>query len=53
MRVFRAGRNISEAQFKALMEDLVKSPDKFNVPGREKGELPGARVEMKNDIING
>jgi hemoglobin len=52
MKSAHTGRNISEAQFNALVEDLVKSLDKFKVPGREQGELLGALAAMKGDIIN-
>jgi hemoglobin len=52
MKSVHTGRNISEAQFNALVEDLVKSLDKFKVPGREQGELLGALAAMKGDIVN-
>lgn len=42
--------NITEAEFAALVEDLVKSLDKFQVPEREKGELLSALAAMKPDI---
>ena len=45
------GMNITDAEFSALVEDLVKSLDKFKVPEREKGELLGALGMMKNAIV--
>jgi hemoglobin len=46
------GMNIQSAEFDALVEDLVKSLDKFKVPAREKGELLGALGGMKPAIVN-
>jgi len=34
--------NITDAQFNALVEDLVKTLDKFKVPTKEQGELLAA-----------
>lgn len=45
------GMNINEAEFGALVGDLVKSLDKFRVPEREKGELLGALGGMKPQIV--
>jgi hemoglobin len=42
---------ISDAEFNALVEDLVKSLDKFKVPAKEKGELLNALGGMKGDIV--
>ena len=39
MKSAHAGMGINDAQFNALVEDLVKSLDKFKVPEKEKGEL--------------
>lgn len=44
-------RNIRSEEFDALVEDLVKSLDKFKVPGREKGELLGVLGPMKRAIV--
>ena len=49
-RVF-AGMGITDAQFNALVEDLVKSLDKFKVPEKEKGELLGILGPMKPSIV--
>jgi hemoglobin len=46
-----AGMNITEAEFDALVEDLVKALDKFSVPEKEKNELLGALGAMKADIV--
>jgi len=41
----------TDAQFNALVEDLVKTLDKFNVPKKEQGELLGILGPMKPDIV--
>jgi hemoglobin len=46
------GMNITEAQFNALVEDLVRSLNKFNVPAREQNELLKVLGSMKGDIID-
>jgi hemoglobin len=51
MRDAHAGMNITDAEFGALVEDLVKSLDTFKVPAREKQELLGALGGMKPDIV--
>ena len=51
MRDAHKGMNISDAEFGALVEDLVKSLDKFKVPAKEKNELLGALGGMKPDIV--
>ncbi|MBA3395126.1 MAG: group 1 truncated hemoglobin [Deltaproteobacteria bacterium] len=51
MKESHVGMNITEADFNALVEDLVKSLDKFKVPEKEKGELLGALGGMKGDIV--
>lgn len=45
------GMNIRDDEFDALVEDLVKSLDKFKVPAREKGELLSIFGRMKNAIV--
>src|ERR1700741_4631412 len=42
MRDAHKGMNITDAEFGALVEDLVKSLDKFKVGAKEKNELLGA-----------
>ena len=51
MKTTHTGMNIQGAEFDALVEDLVKSLDKFKVPAREKGELLGVLGPMKGDIV--
>lgn len=45
------GMGIKDAEFSALVEDLVRSLDKFKVPPQEKSELLGALGSMKGDIV--
>jgi hemoglobin len=45
------GMNISDGEFTALVEDLIKSLDKFKVPQQEKTELLGALGGMKGQIV--
>ncbi len=45
------GMKITEDEFTALVEDLIKALDKFNVPEKEKNELLGALGGMKGDIV--
>jgi len=51
MKDAHAGMNIKDADFDAVVEDLVKALDKFKVPEKEKGELLGALGGMKADIV--
>ena len=45
------GMGVTDADFTALVEDLVKSLDKFKVPVREKNDLLGALGGMKSQIV--
>ena len=45
------GMNITEAEFSALVEDLVAALDAFNVPDREKNELLAVLGPMQPDIV--
>jgi len=45
------GMNITDAEFTALVEDLVKSLDKFKVPAQEKTELLTAFGGLKPQIV--
>ena len=45
------GMKITDAEFTALVEDLVKSLDKFKVGAREKNDLLGALGSMKPQIV--
>ena len=51
MKTTHAGMKISNGDFDALVEDLVKSLDTFKVPAREKGELLDLLGPMKKDIV--
>ncbi|HEX8634833.1 MAG TPA: group 1 truncated hemoglobin [Pyrinomonadaceae bacterium] len=42
---------VTEGEFNALVEDLVKTLDKFNVPEAEKNELLGVLAPLKADIV--
>jgi hemoglobin len=52
MKTVHTGRYITEAQFDALVGDLVKTLDKLKVPAKEKNELLGILGPMKGDIVN-
>jgi hemoglobin len=52
MMTAHKGMGISDADFNALVEDLVKTLDKFNVPAKEKGELLGVLGPLKPQIVN-
>ena len=45
------GMNVTEEEFNAVVEDLVKSLDKFQVPAGEKNEVLTALGGMKGDIV--
>jgi hemoglobin len=51
MQAAHKGMKITDAEFNALVEDLVKSLDKFKVGTREKNELLSALGGMKGDIV--
>jgi hemoglobin len=51
MKDAHRGMGVTGAAFDALVEDLVKTLDKFKVPAKEKGELLGALGPMKKDIV--
>ena len=51
MKTTHAGMGITDAEFDALVEDLVRSLDKFKVPAAEKEELLGILGPMKADIV--
>ncbi len=51
MKTAHAGRHITDAQFGALVADLVKTLDKFKVPTKEKNELLAILGPMKADIV--
>jgi hemoglobin len=51
MRSAHAGMHITDADFKALLEDLKASLDHFKVGAREQDELLGALAKMRDDIV--
>jgi len=51
MKESHTGMNVKEEHFNALVEDLVKSLDKFKVGEKEKNDLLGALGPMKPDIV--
>ncbi|HJT22106.1 MAG TPA: group 1 truncated hemoglobin [Nitrospira sp.] len=51
MKTTHAGMKISNADFSALVEDLVKALDTYKVPVQEKNELLGLLAPMKSDIV--
>ena len=42
---------VTEGEFGALVEDLVATLDKFNVPAQEKGEILAALGPLKSQIV--
>ncbi len=53
MKAAHKGMGVGEADFNALVEDLVKSLDKFKVLPKPKSQLLGALAAMKGDIVEG
>jgi hemoglobin len=51
MKTTHKGMKITTADFNALVEDLVKALDTFNVPKQEKDELIAILAPMKKDIV--
>ena len=51
MKETHKGMGVSDADFTALVEDLVKALDKHKVPDKEKTELLTALAGMKGDIV--
>jgi hemoglobin len=51
MKTAHKGMGISDADFNALVEDLVKALDKNKVDATSKGELLNALGGMKGDIV--
>ena len=51
MKTAHAGMGITDADFNALVEDLVATLDKFKVPEKEKGELLSVLGPMRKDIV--
>ena len=51
MKTAHKGMGITDADFNALVDDLVKALDKFNVGAKEKNELLGALGGLKDQIV--
>ena len=51
MKTAHAGMGVTDADFNALVEDLVATLDKFKVPEKEKSVLLGVLAPMKKDIV--
>jgi len=51
MRTTHDGMAVTAGEFDALVEDLVATLDRFNVPEAEKGELLGVLGPMRADIV--
>jgi hemoglobin len=51
MKEVHTGMKVKSEHFDALVEDLVKSLDKFKVGEKEKSDLLGALGPMKPDIV--
>jgi hemoglobin len=51
MKAVHTGMGITDAEWTATVEDLVKSLNKFNVPAKEQQELLAILGPMKKDIV--
>jgi hemoglobin len=51
MKTVHKGMKITEAEWNATVENLVKALDKNNVGAQTKSELLGALAPMKADIV--
>jgi hemoglobin len=51
MKAAHAGMGLSDADFDAIVEDLVKALDSAGVPQKEKDELLGVLGPMRADIV--
>ena len=51
MKTAHTGLGITEADWKAGVDALVATLDKFKVPAKEKGEVLGAVSGLKKDIV--
>ncbi|MFM2058482.1 MAG: hypothetical protein RLY71_2867 [Pseudomonadota bacterium] len=52
MKKAHTGMRLTEAEFNALAEDIVKVLDKFKVPAKEHNEVMTMLGSLKGDIIN-
>ena len=51
MKASHKNMGVTNGEFKALVEDLVATLDKFKVPEKEKGELLAALGPLQPDIV--
>ncbi len=51
MKTVHRGMGVTDAEFDALVGDLVGALDRFRVPEREKGELLAVLGPMRKDIV--
>jgi hemoglobin len=51
MKTAHTNMHVTDAEFTALVEDLIKALDQYKVPEKEKGELLGALGGLKGDIV--
>lgn len=51
MKESHAGLGISNAEFDIVVDDLIKTLDKFNVPEKGKNELLAILGPMRSDIV--
>lgn len=51
MKTAHAGMGVGDQDFNALVEDLVKSLDKYKVPTKEQQELLALLGPMRKDIV--
>jgi hemoglobin len=51
MKSAHKNMHVTDAEFGAIVEDLIKALDQYHVPEREKGELLGALGGLKPDIV--
>jgi hemoglobin len=51
MKQSHKNMKVTEGEFTALVEDLIATLDKFNVPEKEKGELLGILGPLKSQIV--
>lgn len=52
MREAHRGMNVSEAEFVAVLDDILAALEKHNVGEREKAELLAIAYGMKGDIVH-
>jgi len=52
MRAAHKGMNVSEAEFVAVLDDILAALEKHNVGEREKAELLAISYGMKADIVH-